>query len=364
MENNIEKEKLEYNDLKGQILKLLLLLYTTQEISEIFGIKQDKVKKIVKQLKSEGKWNKQIETEIKEKIQKMLKDGKTPEEISDKTEISYGAILLFKKNINKYTVKSKEEIEFTLKQIEILLSERAPIMEVIKYRKTLPKYWAKKIDKVIVQMMWKDELTPEDINVATEIKAELINQYIDEFEKAKNNLNNKQNNEQKNETKKGRRKREIVMVDDLEDDDIDGTETIKDEARINERKIRKIISRLNNNRDSKEDLKTLKKIIDTNNTDIEILDELICELIKTGKRDKILVAEYCDNNILLYGNIDEYPRKRMERLKKEIEVRLKKIDTEILKMSKKGVPVHEIAVMFGTDDIYIHQVRGLEDWTL
>lgn len=69
VENNIEKEKLEYNDLKGQILKLLLLLYTTQEISEIFGIKQDKVKKIVKQLKSEGKWNKQIETEIKENIE-------------------------------------------------------------------------------------------------------------------------------------------------------------------------------------------------------------------------------------------------------------------------------------------------------
>lgn len=205
--------------------------------------------------------------------------------------------------------------------------------------------------------MWKDGLTPEDINIATEIKAELINQYIAEFEETKNNKPN-------NETKKGRRKREIVMVADLEDDDIDGTETIKDEARINERKIRKIISRLNNNRDSKEDLKTLKKIIDTNNTDIEILDELICELIKTGKRDKILVAEYCDNNILLYGNIDESPRKRMERIKKEIEVQLKKIDAEILKMSKRGVPVHEIAVMFGTDDKYIHQVKGLDDWTL
>lgn len=97
MENNIEKEKLEYDDIKELILKLLLSLYTIQEISKISGIKQDKVRKIVKQLKSEGKWNKQIETEIKEKIHKMLKAGKTPEEISDKTEISYGAILMFKK---------------------------------------------------------------------------------------------------------------------------------------------------------------------------------------------------------------------------------------------------------------------------
>lgn len=206
----------------------------------------------------------------------------------------------------------------------------------------------------------------EEIEKETGLGIELINKYIENLAESKQNS--------QNDSKKGRKAREINFDDNEEyieeyDEESnieldDGRDIIEVEARQNETMIYKIIKKLKGNKESKEDFEMIRKIVDTNNIDIEIVDELICELLKSRKINRVLAAMYCNNCFLADESIEGYPKKRMKKLKKEIEEKFKLLNSEILKKSKMGLPISEISSIYGADEKYIHQLRGLDEFVL
>lgn len=112
MKKDFQNKNIENNEeLKNNVLKLLLQLYTYKDISEIVGISAEKIRQIAKILEKEEKWSFRKEVETKEKIYQMLVEGKTSEEINKETHVKLSVIKMFEDRINKTKNKKGKDTD-------------------------------------------------------------------------------------------------------------------------------------------------------------------------------------------------------------------------------------------------------------